>query len=57
MIANIFSPIIESTQNPEANPEIASFLQKVVAFDLVNDEEKNEKIKSFANYKVIPPQE
>ncbi|OMJ92092.1 hypothetical protein SteCoe_5187 [Stentor coeruleus] len=57
MLNNIFTPLVQASLQPENYPEIAQFLKKVVAFDLVNDEEKNEKIKSFMNYKIINPEE
>lgn len=56
ILHNIFKPAFEATLYPEKHPEIAEFLRKVVGFDLVNDEEKNDKIKSYMNYKVIEPQ-
>jgi AMP deaminase len=57
MLFNIFNPIFEATLHPEKHPEIHQFLKKVVGFDLVNDEEKNEKIKSYINYKIIDPED
>ena len=57
MLSNIFAPIVEATLNPEKHPEISEFLKKVVAFDFVSDEEKNEKIKSYSDYKKVSPEE
>ena len=57
MLRNIFEPVIEATLHPDLYPEISDFLKKTVAFDISNNEEKSEKIKSYMNYKVISPDE
>lgn len=55
ILSNIFTPIIEATINPIKYPEIHQFLEYTVAFDVVSAEEKNEKIRSYSNYKLIDP--
>ena len=57
ILYNIFHPIFEASLFPEKHSEIHEFLKKVVGFDLVNDDEKNEKIKSYMNYKTIDPED
>ena len=39
---NIFSPVMEASLNPQANPELAKFLEHVSGFDSVDDESKPE---------------
>jgi AMP deaminase len=57
MLHNIFSPLFEATLRPEANPEIATFMKRVVGLDTVDDESTLEKVSSLANYKVVQPQD
>eukprot|EP00026_Physarum_polycephalum_P000345 Phypoly_transcript_00345.p1 GENE.Phypoly_transcript_00345~~Phypoly_transcript_00345.p1 ORF type:complete len:1272 (-),score=156.56 Phypoly_transcript_00345:88-3903(-) len=38
MLINIFVPLLEASKNPERHPFVAEFLQKVTAFDIVDDE-------------------
>ena len=39
---NVFGPVMEASINPEANPELAKFLEHVSGFDSVDDESKPE---------------
>jgi len=57
MLTNIFGPLFDATLNPEANPEIASVLERIVGFDTVDDESSLEKVGSLANYKIVQPEE
>ncbi|KAA1118754.1 AMP deaminase [Puccinia graminis f. sp. tritici] len=43
LIANVFQPLFEVTQDPQSHPELHVFLQRVVGFDCVDDESKPEK--------------
>ncbi|XP_070551810.1 AMP deaminase 2-like isoform X3 [Ptychodera flava] len=43
ILDNIFMPLFEVTQNPEAHPELHCFLQHVTGFDSVDDESKPER--------------
>ena len=38
MLANIFEPLFEATENPAAHVKLHAFLQQVVGFDMVDDE-------------------
>jgi len=40
---DIFQPLFEVTQNPQAHPKLHIFLQRVVGFDSVDDESKAER--------------
>jgi len=40
---DIFEPLFEVTQDPSTHPELYIFLQRVVAFDSVDDESKAER--------------
>uniref|UniRef100_A0A1L8DXU6 AMP deaminase n=1 Tax=Nyssomyia neivai TaxID=330878 RepID=A0A1L8DXU6_9DIPT len=42
IIDNIFLPLFEVTNNPEAHPDLHKFLQYVIGFDSVDDESKPE---------------
>lgn len=42
MLANLFVPLFEVTNNPSSHPELHKFLQYVVGFDSVDDESKHE---------------
>lgn len=41
--ADVFGPLFEVTQNPQTHPKLHIFLQRVVGFDLVDDESKAER--------------
>uniref|UniRef100_A0A1I8JN34 Tudor domain-containing protein n=1 Tax=Macrostomum lignano TaxID=282301 RepID=A0A1I8JN34_9PLAT len=41
---NLFRPLFDATMDPEGHPQLASFLQSVVAFDSVDDESKPESV-------------
>ena len=43
LIVNIFQPLFEVTQNPSNHPELHVFLQRVIGFDTVDDESKQER--------------
>ncbi|KAE8209689.1 hypothetical protein CF327_g6359 [Tilletia walkeri] len=43
IIQNIFAPLFEVTQDPRSHPEVHIFLQRVIGFDLVDDESKPER--------------
>ncbi|RCH82602.1 AMP deaminase, partial [Rhizopus stolonifer] len=43
IIRNLFEPLFEVTQDPNAHPELYIFLQRVVGFDSVDDESKIER--------------
>ncbi|KAL8823867.1 MAG: hypothetical protein Q9191_005484, partial [Dirinaria sp. TL-2023a] len=43
MIVNIFQPLFEVTQTPHSHPELHVFLQRVIGFDTVDDESKQER--------------
>ncbi|XP_046442028.1 AMP deaminase 2-like isoform X9 [Daphnia pulex] len=42
LIDNLFLPLFEATNNPEAHPELHCFLKQLVGFDSVDDESKPE---------------
>lgn len=42
MLDNIFMPLYEATEDPEAHPEVHEFLKGVSGFDTVDDESKSE---------------
>ncbi|OJJ46327.1 hypothetical protein ASPZODRAFT_133366 [Penicilliopsis zonata CBS 506.65] len=43
VIANVFRPLFEVTQDPSSHPKLHIFLQRVVGFDSVDDESKAER--------------
>lgn len=43
LIVNIFQPLFEVTHNPSKHPELHVFLQRVIGFDTVDDESKQER--------------
>ncbi|KAK0546795.1 AMP deaminase [Tilletia horrida] len=43
IIKNVFTPLFEVTQDPSSHPEVHIFLQRVIGFDLVDDESKPER--------------
>jgi len=43
LLVNIFQPLFEATQNPSSHPELHIFLQRVIGFDTVDDESKQER--------------
>ncbi|EMC93411.1 hypothetical protein BAUCODRAFT_239356 [Baudoinia panamericana UAMH 10762] len=43
VIANVFQPLFEATQNPQKHPKLHIFLQRVIGFDSVDDESKTER--------------
>lgn len=43
MLDNLFGPLFDATKNPHLYPELHCFLQRVVGFDSVDDESKQEK--------------
>lgn len=43
IIRNVFEPLFEVTQDPSSHPKMHVFLQRVVGFDLVDDESKPER--------------
>ncbi|CAD6920612.1 unnamed protein product [Tilletia controversa] len=43
IIQNVFVPLFEVTQDPRSHPEVHIFLQRVIGFDLVDDESKPER--------------
>jgi len=43
IIQNVFAPLFEVTQDPSSHPEVHIFLQRVIGFDLVDDESKPER--------------
>lgn len=49
MIDNIFRPLFQVTQDPSSNPQLHTFLQRVVGFDSVDDESKTE-IRHFRKF-------
>eukprot|EP00055_Hartaetosiga_balthica_P016642 m.105884 g.105884 ORF g.105884 m.105884 type:complete len:934 (+) comp9140_c2_seq2:428-3229(+) len=44
MLENIFMPLFEVTNNPESDPDLATFLEHVTGFDSVDDESNPEPI-------------
>lgn len=62
VLHNIFKPLFEVTQNPQSHPKVHIFLQRVIGFDVVDDESKPEKrfLRQFPpprqwNYDQSPP--
>lgn len=43
LLINIFQPLFEATQNPTSHPELHVFLPRVIGFDTVDDESKQER--------------
>ena len=43
IVANVFRPLFEVTQNPQSHAKLHVFLQRVVGFDSVDDESKIER--------------
>jgi len=43
VLANIFQPLFEVTQDPSRDPKLHIFLQRVIGFDSVDDESKPER--------------
>jgi AMP deaminase len=43
LLINIFQPLFEATQKPSSHPELHVFLQRVIGFDTVDDESKQER--------------
>ncbi|KAI8824313.1 uncharacterized protein EV422DRAFT_316060 [Fimicolochytrium jonesii] len=43
VIRNVFEPLFEVTRDPTSHPELHVFLQRVIGFDSVDDESKNER--------------
>ncbi|KDN53369.1 AMP deaminase [Tilletiaria anomala UBC 951] len=43
IIQNVFEPLFEVTQNPEKHAKMHIFLQRVIGFDVVDDESKAER--------------
>ncbi|ODQ52262.1 AMP deaminase [Saitoella complicata NRRL Y-17804] len=43
VIRNIFEPLFEVTKDPASHPKLHIFLQRVIGFDSVDDESKNER--------------
>lgn len=43
LLENIFVPLFEVTQNPQSHPKLHILLQRVVGFDMVDDESKPER--------------
>lgn len=46
-LKNVFGPVMDATLNPKAYPELARFLENVVGFDSVDDEEHFIKILEY----------
>ncbi len=42
MLVNIFGPLFRVARDPQSNPKLAAFLERVVGFDCVDDESKRE---------------
>ncbi|PKI84066.1 Amd1p [Malassezia vespertilionis] len=62
VLRNVFQPLFEATQNPASHPKMHILLQRVVGFDLVDDESKPERrfLRQFPpphqwNYAQSPP--
>lgn len=62
LLHNIFYPLFEVTQNPQTHPKLHIFLQRVIGFDMVDDESKPERrfLRQFPpprqwNYSQSPP--
>lgn len=51
IVDNVFGPLFEVTQNPEKDPKLHVFLQRVVGFDSVDDESKPDR-RRVAKYPV-----
>lgn len=43
LLYNVFQPLFEVTQNPQSHPKLHIFLQRVIGFDMVDDESKPER--------------
>lgn len=43
LLSNVFKPLFACTMNPQKHPKMHMFLQRVVGFDLVDDESKVER--------------
>lgn len=43
VIKNLFQPLFEATKDPSSHPKLHVFLQRVIGFDSVDDESKNER--------------
>lgn len=43
ILKNLFHPLYEVTINPQSHPKLHVFLQRVIGFDSVDDESKNER--------------
>lgn len=43
LLENVFVPLFEVTQNPQSHPKLHIFLQRVIGFDMVDDESKPER--------------
>jgi AMP deaminase len=50
VLENIFEPLFEVTKDPSSHPELHVFLQRVIGFDSVDDESKQDK----RTYKKFP---
>lgn len=62
MLADVFGPLFEVTQDPKTHPKLHIFLQRVIGFDVVDDESKPERrvhrkfpVPRLWNYKESPP--
>ncbi|KAK9389118.1 hypothetical protein V1515DRAFT_531509 [Lipomyces mesembrius] len=43
IVTNVFEPLFEVSRNPSSHPKLHIFLQRVIGFDSVDDESKNER--------------
>ncbi|KAK9465298.1 hypothetical protein V1512DRAFT_54768 [Lipomyces arxii] len=43
IVANVFEPLFEVARDPSTHPKLHVFLQRVIGFDCVDDESKNER--------------
>ncbi|TFY66445.1 hypothetical protein EVG20_g4651 [Dentipellis fragilis] len=43
IVRNVFKPLFEVTKDPSSHPELHVFLQRVIGFDTVDDESKQER--------------
>lgn len=62
LLDNVFGPLFEVTQDPSSHPKLHIFLQRVVGFDVVDDESKAERrmhrkfpVPKLWDYKQSPP--
>ena len=58
-LKNVFGPVMDATLNPKAHPELARFLEHVVGFDSVDDEERFIKILEYiyhGNFRILKNQ-